>query len=72
MTTAELTAEILKLPSDEIVQVVETLLNRINPTSAQIDEAWATEAERRIDAFEQGKIPTVDGESAMRALRERI
>ena len=70
--TAELTAEILKLPSEEIVQVVEALLDRINPASAEIDEAWAAEAERRIDAFEKGKISTVDGESAMRSLKERI
>jgi len=41
------------------------MLDRINPASAEIDEAWATEAERRIDAFEQlasanaGKNPTL-------------
>jgi putative addiction module component (TIGR02574 family) len=66
---AELTAEILKLPSEEIVQVVETLLDRLNPASAEIDEAWAVEAERRIDAFEKGKISAVDGESTIRSVR---
>lgn len=71
-TTAELTAEILKLPPEEIVQVMETLLDRINPASAPIDEAWAAEVEWRVDTFEEGKISAVDGESAMRSLRERI
>jgi putative addiction module component (TIGR02574 family) len=62
MTTAELTAEILKLPSEEIVQVVEALLNRINPVSAEVDEVWAQEAERRVDAFEKGEISAIDGD----------
>jgi putative addiction module component (TIGR02574 family) len=68
--TAELTAEILKLPSEEIVRVVQTLLDLINPASTEIDEAWAVEAEQRIDAFEKGKISAVEGESAMRSLKE--
>jgi putative addiction module component (TIGR02574 family) len=72
MTTAELTAEILKLPSEEIVQVVEALLNRINPVSAEVDEVWGQEVERRVDAFEKGEISAIDGDFAMRSLKDRL
>ncbi len=72
MTTAEFTAEILKLPSEEIVQVVEALLNRINPVSAEVDEVWGQEAERRVDAFEKGEISAIDGDFAMRSLKDRL
>jgi putative addiction module component (TIGR02574 family) len=72
MTTAELTAEILKLPSEEIVQVVEALLNRINPVSAEVDEVWGQEVERRVDAFEKGEVSAIDGDFAMRSLKDRL
>lgn len=72
MTTAELTAEILKLPSEEIVQVVEALLNRINPVSAEVDEVWGQEVERRVDAFEKGEISAIDGDFVMRSLKDRL
>jgi putative addiction module component (TIGR02574 family) len=72
MTTAELTAEILKLPSEEIVQVVEALLNRINPVLAEVDEVWGQEVERRVDAFEKGEISAIDGDFAMRSLKDRL
>lgn len=72
MTTAELTAEILKLPSEEIVQVVEALLNRINPVSAEVDEVWGQEVERRVDAFEKGEISAIEGDFAMRSLKDRL
>ena len=72
MTTAELTAEILKLPSEEIAQVVEALLNRINPVSAEVDEVWGQEVERRVDAFEKGEISAIDGDFAMRSLKDRL
>jgi putative addiction module component (TIGR02574 family) len=72
MTTAELTAEILKLPSEEIVQVVEALLNRINPVSAEVDEVWVQEVERRVDAFEKGEISAIDGDFAVRSLKDRL
>jgi len=71
-TTAELTAEILKLRSEEIAQVVEALLDRIDPVSPEVDKIWAREAEERIDAFEQGKISAVDAESAMNRLRKGL
>jgi putative addiction module component (TIGR02574 family) len=72
MTTTELTAEILKLPSEEIVKVVEALLNRINPVPVEVDQVWAQEAERRVDAFEKGEISAIDGDFAMRSLKERL
>jgi putative addiction module component (TIGR02574 family) len=70
-TTAGLTAEILKLSSEEIAEVVEALLDRINPVSPEVDERWSQEVEHRIDAFEKGEISAIDGESAMRDLRKR-
>jgi hypothetical protein len=38
----------------------------------EIETKWATESEDRIDAFERGELPVVDGSSALEELRSSI
>ncbi len=35
----------------------------------EIEAKWAAESEDRIDAFERGELPAVDGPSALKELR---
>ena len=37
----------------------------------EIDDAWAEEAERRMQEIREAKVQTIDGEQVMRELRAR-
>lgn len=38
----------------------------------ELEEKWAAESERRIDAVDRGELPTVDGPSVPRDLRSSL
>ena len=49
----------LELSSSERAIVAEQILLSLDRPDPEIDAVWATEAEDRIDAYEQGKIEGV-------------
>ena len=64
--------EALTLPSDERAALVETLLVSLNaPTSAEVEQAWVTEIERRVREIDEGKVVPVDGEHVFAELRSK-
>jgi hypothetical protein len=38
----------------------------------EIEARWAAESEDRVDAFERGELPAVDGPSALEELRSSL
>ena len=52
-------ANVLSLPSAARVELVELLLSSLDSSDKEIDALWASEAESRLDAYEQGKLKTV-------------
>ena len=38
----------------------------------EIERKWASESEDRIDAFERGELPAVDGPTALQDLRSSL
>jgi len=54
--------EILRLPSLDRALIVSAILRSLDQPNAKIDESWKEEVEKRIRAFEAGKIKTVDFE----------
>lgn len=67
----ELISEAISLPVEIRLQLVEKLLQSLNPSHKDIDELWAVEAERRVGEIERGEVETVPGEEVFRKLRER-
>jgi putative addiction module component (TIGR02574 family) len=52
--------EAMGLPPYERAMVAEELLASLDPSSSgSIDEMWAIEAERRIDAYDRGDIKAI-------------
>ena len=39
---------------------------------SEIEQKWASESEDRIDAFERGELPAVDGAAALQELRSSL
>jgi putative addiction module component (TIGR02574 family) len=72
ISTEELISEATSLPVDIRVQLVEKLLQSLNPTEKEIDELWAVEAERRMQEIENGTVKTVPGDEVFKKIRDRL
>ena len=71
ISTEELISEAVSLPVDIRLQLVERLLQSLNPSQKDIDEIWATEAERRVQEIDAGKVRLVPGEEVFKKIRDR-
>jgi putative addiction module component (TIGR02574 family) len=68
----KLISEAISLPVEIRLQLVEKLLESLNPSHKDIDELWAIEAERRVAEIEKGEVETVSGEDVFRKLQNRL
>ena len=68
----KLISEAISLPIEIRLQLVERILESLNPSHKDIDELWAIEAERRVAEIEKGEIETVPGEEVFRKLHNRL
>ena len=64
--------EVLSLPADTRILLVEKLLNSLNlPTQVEIDRLWAKEAERRISQIDKGTVKLLPGEKVFSDIRKK-
>lgn len=70
--TNELMALAESLPLDLKIQLVEKLLNSLNPPQEEIDRLWADEAEKRVAELESGKVKSIPGETVFRDIRNKL
>jgi len=64
--------EVLELPADQRLGLIDKLLESINPTVKSIQEAWIVEAEKRLDLYRQGKIKAIPGEEVFQRLQDQL
>lgn len=55
----------LQLSAAEKSQVIEALLMSLDQPDPEIDKVWATEAEARLAAFDDGHVDAVSAESVL-------
>jgi len=71
--TAKLTEELLSLPCEDRIRIVERLLESLNaPADDEIEQAWAVEVERRLDELNAGKVRSIPGEEVFADIRQRL
>lgn len=71
-TTLEaLEAEVLKLPPSERSHLLERLIISLDE-DAEVEEAWALEADRREAELDSGVVDAVAGDQMMERLRARL
>lgn len=64
--------EVLSLPADARLILVERLLASLNlPTQEEIDRLWADEAERRVSEIDQGEVDLIPGEKVFERIRKK-
>ncbi len=68
----KLISEAISLPIEIRLQLVEKILESLNPSHKDIDELWAIEADRRVAEIDKGEVETVPGEEVFRKLQNRL
>jgi putative addiction module component (TIGR02574 family) len=69
----QLTADAMKLPLRDRVQLAQRLVSTIDEeVEADIEALWFAEAERRLDELRSGKVEGVNSEDAFRTAREAL
>lgn len=73
MDNNPLKEEALKLSPYERAQLIDALLESFDPVvQEEIDRTWLNESKDRLKAFHAGDLNTVDGETALTELREKL
>lgn len=70
--TDDLIAEALSLPVEIRTQLADKLLQSLNPRRKEIDEAWAAEAEKRVEKIRTGKVKTIPGGQVFKKIGNRL
>ncbi len=70
--TEDLIAEVMSLPVEVRIQLADKLLRSLNPSRKEIDEAWATEAEKRVQEIRTGQVKTIPGDEVFTKIGNRL
>lgn len=55
-----------------VADLLEESLIDAESATAEVDEAWSAELDRRLAEFDRGEAQAVDGEVAIQQIRERL
>lgn len=65
----ELTQLVLELPLEQRSKLAERLLESLDELAPEeLEQVWAAEAERRYQAFQDGRVDAVDGTDVHREI----
>ena len=60
MNTKEILKNALNLKPQDKIGIIEGLLKSLDEPDKNIDEIWAVEAEKRLQAYREGKLKGVE------------
>ena len=72
MSVDELLAQVLRLPREERARVAEVLLSSLEESEEEVAAAWAIELERRSREVAEGRVQTIDWETARAHILEEL
>jgi putative addiction module component (TIGR02574 family) len=72
MNTKELIDEVVSLPVEERVLVVDSLLRSLNQPESEIDKKWAVVAKRRLAEMRSGTVTPVPGQKVFEKIWQRF
>lgn len=58
------------LPIEQRIEIADQILQSLHQIDPEIEKAWAKEARRRLDEFEEGKVKTIPGEQFDKEVQE--
>ena len=73
MSVATIQNELLNLSATERVRLIDVLWDSLSEPELKLrEEAWASESERRIDAYESGALKARDAKSVFVELKKGL
>nr|VFJ67526.1 MAG: putative addiction module component, TIGR02574 family [Candidatus Kentron sp. DK] len=72
INASELISVAESLPLEMKTELIDRLINSLNPSREEIDALWAQEAERRVEELESGKVEAIPGEEVFREIWNRL
>ncbi len=72
MNTTELIDEVVSLPIEKRVLIVDSLLQSLNHPNSEIDEKWNEVAQKRLIEMRSGKIKSIPGEQVFTNIWEKF
>ena len=73
MNIAAIKNQMLGLPTEERMKLIDLLWDSLSDPEIKLREtAWATESERRIEAFDAGKLGARDANAVLTELRNSL
>jgi hypothetical protein len=72
-TIEQLVEQALALPSESRARLADLLVESLEGDDlGRIEQLWITEAKRRRNEVREGKIRTIEGEKALRRVRDSL
>ncbi len=73
MSVASIQNELLNLPATERARLIDFLWDSLSAPELKLREtAWAAESERRIDAYESGRLKARDAQEVFAELKKGL
>mgnify|MGYP002068217391 CR=1 FL=1 len=72
LTPEQLQAELLQLSPSTRARLAEALLDSLDEPDAELDQAWAAEAQRRYEEIRAGNVRTGPATDAFTKARARL
>ena len=70
--TRELLTEALELPLDERAKIAAELLESLEEAEAGVEEAWASEIQKRVAAARAGKLASTDWRTVLERVEREV
>jgi putative addiction module component (TIGR02574 family) len=68
----KLLRDALSLPLDLRAELVDKLLESLNvPLDEEVEQAWAEDAEKRLEEIDSGKVNPISGDEVFKKIRAR-
>jgi putative addiction module component (TIGR02574 family) len=72
MKTAEIMHELANLPVDERALIADSLLQTLNASQPDIEQAWLKVAQQRLQEIDSGKVKMVSQEEMTTRINHRL
>jgi hypothetical protein len=72
MKTAEIISELANLPLEERALIADSLLQTLNPTQPDIQQAWVKVAQQRLNDISSGKVEPILASDVFARINARL
>ncbi len=72
MKTAEIINELANLPVEERALIADSLLQTLNPTQPEIEQAWIKVAQQRLNEISSGKVEPILAAEVFAKINNRL